>query len=309
MPQPALVYHEDYDLNFGDHVFPSVKYRLIREQLISEGLATEESFHRPEPARDEDLCLVHTEEWIRKLKHGTLSYAEILRLEVPYSQRMVQAFWLATGGTILAARLALEHGIGLNIGGGFHHAFPGHGEGFCAIHDVGVAVRKLQQEGLMDRAMIIDADVHHGNGTAAIFSGDASVFTLSIHQFNNYPSEKPESVIDIHLPDEASDEDYLSRLREACSLAVPAYQPRIIFYIAGADPYVEDQLGGLNLTMEGLKERDAMVFELALSRHIPVAVTLAGGYARRVEDTVRIHVNTVQAAQETLCANPAWRLN
>jgi acetoin utilization deacetylase AcuC-like enzyme len=236
MPQPALVYHEGYDLNFGDHVFPSVKYRLIREQLITEGLATEESFHRPEPARHEDLCLVHTEEWIRKLKHGTLSYAEILRLEVPYSQRMVQAFWLATGGTILAARLALEHGIGFNIGGGFHHAFPGHGEGFCAIHDVGVAVRKLQQEGLMDRAMIIDADVHHGNGTAAIFSGDASVFTLSIHQFNNYPSQKPESVIDIHLPDEASDEDYLSRLREACSLAVPAYQPGIIFYIAGISP-------------------------------------------------------------------------
>ncbi len=300
MPQVALVYHEGYDLNFGDHVFPSVKYRLIRERLISEGLASEQSFHRPEPARDEDLQLVHTEEWIRKLKQGTLSYAEILRLEVPYSQRMVQAYWLATGGTILAAHLALQHGIGVNIGGGFHHAFPEYGEGFCAIHDVAVALRKLQKDEAIKRAMVIDVDVHHGNGTAAIFAGDSSVFTVSIHQFNNYPSEKPASIIDIHLPDGATDEDYLSRLAEACSLAIPAFRPQMIFYIAGADPYVEDQLGGLNLTLEGLKERDSMIFELALANHAPVTVTLAGGYARRVEDTVRIHVNTVEAAQRAL---------
>lgn len=169
MSRVALVYHDGYDLHFGDHVFPSVKYRLIRERLIGSGFAKPEEIHQPEPASDEDVLLVHTPEWVKGLKTGTLSYAQILRLEVPYSQQMVRAFWLAAGGTTLAARLALRQGVGFNIGGGFHHAFPDHGEGFCAIHDVAIAIRKLQREGVIRRAMVVDCDVHHGNGTAAIF--------------------------------------------------------------------------------------------------------------------------------------------
>ncbi len=164
-------------------------------------------------------------------------------MEIPYSTRMVEAFWLATGGTILAARNALADRIGFNIGGGFHHAFPGHGEGFCAIHDVAVAIRALQHERLIERALVVDCDVHHGNGTAAIFAGDRSVLTLSMHQFNNYPSEKPPSVIDIHLPDGVADEEYLDRLRGALKVAM-SFAPNMIFYLAGADPYREDQLGG-----------------------------------------------------------------
>lgn len=300
MPSIALVYHEGYDLNLGDHVFPSHKYRLIREKLIRDGFVQEKDFHRPEPAGDDDLLLVHTPEWIRKLRSGTLSYAEILKLEVPYSRQLVEAFRLAAGGTILAARLALERGVAVNLGGGFHHAFPDHGEGFCAIHDVAVAIRKLQRENVIRKAMVVDCDVHHGNGTAAIFSGDPTVFTLSIHQFNNYPSEKPASNVDIHLADGTGDAEYLAKLSGACRLAIPGFRPDVLFYVAGADPYLEDQLGGLNLTIDGLKERDRVVMELALQERIPVAVTLAGGYAADVADTVAIHANTVEEAEATL---------
>jgi hypothetical protein len=186
-----LVYHDGYDLNLGAHVFPSQKYRMIRDRMLAEGFAEEADFVAPEPASDDDLFLAHERGWITRLKCGTLDYLELMKLEIPYSQKMVDAFWLAAGGTTLAARLALDSGVGFNIGGGFHHAYPGHGEGFCAIHDVAVAIRKLQQEKCIERAMVIDVDVHHGNGTAAIFIQDPSVFTLSIHQFHNYPSHKP----------------------------------------------------------------------------------------------------------------------
>jgi acetoin utilization deacetylase AcuC-like enzyme len=300
MARIGLVYHDAYDLNFGDHVFPSIKYKLIRERMLADGFVTPEDFSVPEPASDDDLRRVHTEEWVRKMRQGTISYAEILKLEVPYSQQMVKAFWLAAGGTLLAARLALEKGAGYNVGGGFHHAFPGHGEGFCAIHDVAVAIRALQAQGLIHKAMVIDVDVHHGNGTAAIFAGDPSVFTLSIHQFQNYPSEKPPSSIDIHLSDGTGDEEYLGRLGEACRLAMPGFKPDMVFYVAGADPYAQDQLGGLNLTLDGLRERDRLVLELALRQHIPVAITLAGGYANDVKDTVTIHCNTAYQADAAI---------
>lgn len=306
MPRIALVYHEQYDLNFGDHVFPSVKYKLIRQRMIDEGFARPEDFLTPEPATDDDIALVHTEEWINKLRKGTISYQEIMQLEVPYSQAMVRAFWLAAGGTILAARKARECGVGLNLGGGFHHAFPGHGEGFCAIHDVAVAVRKLQQDGVIDRAMVIDCDVHHGNGTAAIFAGDSTVFTMSIHQYRNYPSEKPPSTMDVHLDDGTSDEDYLRRLGDACRTAIPLFRPELVFYIAGADPYCEDQLGGLNLSMDGLRERDRLVMEMALEAGAGVAVTLAGGYAYKVEDTVQIHMGTAEEGEQVLRGS-GWR--
>ncbi len=295
-----LVYHEGYDLNLGSHVFPSRKYRLIHERLLVDGFAEPADFVIPEPALDEDLLHVHHENWITRLKLGTLDYLELLKLEIPYSRQMVEAFWLAAGGSILAARLALESGIGFNIGGGFHHAYPAHGEGFCAIHDVAAAIRKMQAEGRIQSAMVVDTDVHHGNGTAAIFKGDPSVFTLSIHQLHNYPSDKPPSTVDIDLQDGTGDQEYLERLGEACRRGMKSFQPQLVMYVAGADPYREDQLGGLNLTIDGLKTRDRLVFDLARENGAAIAVVLAGGYAKNVEDTVTIHSNTARAAAEAL---------
>jgi acetoin utilization deacetylase AcuC-like enzyme len=288
-----LVYHERYDLNLGAHVFPAQKYRLIRERLLAEGVAAPGDFLEPSLPSDEDLLAVHERQWIQKLKHGTLGYHEILKLEIPYSSQMVDGVFLATGGTILAAERALREGIGFNLGGGFHHAFPGHGEGFCAIHDVAVAIRSLQRRGLIRTALVIDGDVHHGNGTAAIFAGDPTVLTLSIHQYANYPQEKPPSTIDIHLENGVRDDEYLSKLRVAYRKAVADFQPGLICFLAGADPFQEDQLGGLSLTMEGLAARDRLVFEAG----IPVIVTLAGGYAINTDDTVEIHCNTVRQAR------------
>lgn len=301
-----LIYHDGYDLNFGPHVFPSQKYRLIRDRLLAEGFASEGDLVAPEPASDADLLLVHERDWIGRLKNGTLSFHDIRRLEVPYSRQMVRAYILAAGGTILAGECALGDGIGFNIGGGFHHAFSGHGEGFCAIHDVAVAVRALQKRGAIRRALVVDADVHQGNGTAAIFALDPSVFTISIHQFNNYPAEKPSSTIDIHLEDGVGDQEYLGKLFGPCDAAITGFRPDVVFYIAGADPYYQDQLGGLSLSLEGLKERDRMVMEMALARNIPVAVTLAGGYAEKLDETVSIHCNTAYAAREALL-NTGWR--
>lgn len=294
----SLVYHEGYDLQFGEHVFASIKYRLIRQQLIGEFFASPDDFLEPAPAPTADLLLVHTPEWVRKLESGTLNYHDIVRLEVPYSRRMVQAFYLAAGGTTLAAREALVRSIGINIGGGFHHAFPDHGEGFCAIHDVAVAIRALQRDRAIRTALVVDCDVHHGNGTAAIFAGDRTVFTLSIHHFNNYPTVKPPSNLDIHLGDGVGDGEYLEKLRSAYEAAVAGFRPQVVFYVAGTDPYYDDQLGGLSLTREGLYLRDRVVFDAALRRSIPVVVTLAGGYARRLEDTVALHVQTAHAARD-----------
>ena len=299
-----LVYHERYDLNLGPHVFPSQKFRLIYEMLLREGIAAEQDFLRPNPATDEDIQRVHTADWVRKLKTGTLTASEVMLLEVPYSPELVEAVWLAAGGTILAGQSALRDGFGANLSGGFHHAYPGHGEGFCAIHDVAVAIRKLQADGAAKKAMVVDTDVHHGNGTAAIFRNDPLVFTISIHQENNYPAHKPPSSIDLNMADRVDDDEYLGALMPAVQKALDEFQPEILFYVGGADPYCEDQLGGLSLTKEGLKQRDRQVFEEARRRKIPVATTLAGGYARRVEDTVRIHVNTILAAEEVAQKNP-----
>lgn len=292
-----LIYHERYDLHLGAHVFPSQKYRLVHDKLLNDGIAGVDDFLRPEPASDEDILRVHTHDWVQKLKTGTLSYSEQMKLEVPYSPELVHAFWLAAGGTIVAAESALEDGFGCNIGGGFHHAYPGHGEGFCAIHDVAVAIRALQARKEISRAMVVDTDVHHGNGTAAIFAKDPTVFTLSIHQYNNYPAHKPHSSLDINLEDGVDDDEYLAALLPAVQKSIERFQPEMLFYVGGADPYCEDQLGGLNLSLAGLKQRDAGVFEEARKRDIPVVTTQAGGYARRVEDTVQIHVNTVLAAR------------
>lgn len=299
-----LVYDDRYDLNLGAHVFPSQKYRLVQAALLAEHLASAQDFLAPAPAEDADMLRVHCEDYVRRLKAGKLDHMELLRLEIPWSKEMIEAVWLAVGGSILAARRALADGLAANIGGGFHHAYPDHGEGFCPIHDVAVSIRRLQADGAIRTAMVVDTDVHQGNGTAAIFHDDESVFTFSIHQENNYPYPKPFSNIDVNLPDGTDDEDYLARLESHLVRAWEEFSPDLVFYVAGADPYREDQLGGLGLTLDGLKMRDRLVLESIRGRGVPVAITLAGGYARRVADTVRIHVNTILAARD-VCGHVA----
>jgi acetoin utilization deacetylase AcuC-like enzyme len=319
-----LIYSDGYFLPIGQHVFPAEKYRRVRDKLIETSVAGPEDFITPQPASDQDILLVHTPQYVEKLKKGTLSAREELELEVPFSPELVQAFWLAAGGSILAAQHALNDGVAVNIGGGFHHAFPDHGEGFCMIHDVAVAIRRMQRDSRIRTAMTVDCDVHHGNGTAAIFAGTRTmseplpssgpavlgrkplmrgshagdVFTISLHQENNYPPNKPPSSIDVDLPDGITDDDYLAWLDNALSSGLRQFMPDLICYIAGADPYREDQLGGLALSIEGLKKRDELVFRVAKAQAIPVMVTYAGGYARNVADTVTIHSNTVIAARE-----------
>jgi acetoin utilization deacetylase AcuC-like enzyme len=326
-----LVYSDAYYLPIGTHVFPAEKYRRIRDRLIATGVAEPANFLEPQPATDQDILLVHKPEYVLKLKTGTLSRREEMELEVPFSPELVKAFWLAAGGSILAAQQCLTDGVCISIGGGFHHAFPDHGEGFCMIHDVAVAIRKLQRDDKIRTAMTVDCDVHQGNGTAAIFAGTRTesvplpsvssstlstsaantkmrgahagdVFTISLHQHNNYPVLKPPSSIDVDLPDGTGDDDYLAWLDNALSSGLRQFEPDLICYIAGADPYREDQLGGLSLTIEGLKKRDELVFRVARARGIPVMVTYAGGYARNVEDTVTIHCNTIIAAKEVFAA-------
>jgi len=293
-----LVYSDRYDLNLGNHVFPSVKYRLVKENLLHEHIVAPGDFIEPPPASDDDIALVHHREYLRKLQTGKLSYLEVLRLEIPYSPELIRAVWLSAGGSILAGRLALEDGVAVNVGGGFHHAYPDHGEGFCVLNDFAIAIRRLQKDRAIERAMTVDCDVHQGNGTAAIFGGDHTVYTLSIHQENNYPYPKPPSSLDINLPDGVEDEEYLHELCLGLDRALAEFSPDLIFYVAGADPYRDDQLGGLKLSLEGLEKRDRLVFEKASAKHIPVAVTLAGGYARRLEDTIKIHTNTIRVAKE-----------
>ena len=296
-----IVYADGYDLNLGAHVFPSRKYRLVRDRLLADALADDSDFIEPQPATDQDIRRVHTAEWVEKLKSGKLSQMEIAQMEVPYSLELVAAVWLAAGGSTLAARLALSDGCGVNLAGGLHHAFAGHGEGFCPLNDVAVAIRTLQAAGDVSRCLVIDLDVHQGNGTAAIFAGDDSVFTLSMHQENNYPPVKPPSDLDVGLPDGIEDEDYLDRLDAALKTAAVRFgQPDLILYLAGADPYHEDQLGGLGLTLTGLRRRDDRVFEWAKMEAIPISLMLAGGYAVDVSDTIQLHVNTVLSGRDSL---------
>ncbi len=289
-----LVYHPAYHLNLGDHVFPSTKFHLIRRWLAEGSCFRDEDFVIPVPATDDELLTVHSRAWVDALMGGTLTTEQIITLEIPYSPAMAQAFRLMTGGSVLAARLALDEGRSMNIGGGFHHAFPNHGEGFCAINDVAVAIRVLQREGKIKKAMVVDCDVHHGNGTAAVFLDDPGVFTISLHQHNNYPTWKPPSNIDIHVAEGLGDDEYVRRLDRVLRSAVAGFQPELIAYIAGADPYYDDQLGGLELTFGGLARRDRTVFDIA--GDIPVFAALAGGYARHLEDTVRIHGTTALVA-------------
>jgi acetoin utilization deacetylase AcuC-like enzyme len=298
-----VVYSPRYHIDIGAHVFPTFKYELVARELGTRGYA----FDEPEPASWDDLALVHTAEYLAKIRTGDFTVDEIAQLELPWSPEIVEGFRLMTGGTLLAARLALgnsqipnpnsQRGIGLHIGGGFHHAFANHGEGFCLFNDVAVAIRVLQHEGAIARAAIVDCDVHHGNGTAMIFDLDPSVFTFSIHQQHNYPAFKPRSSLDVGVDDRLQNVEYLTKVRQSLP-KVLAFEPQIVFYLAGADPYEDDQLGGLALTVEGLRERDRLVFTACRAAGVPVVLTLAGGYARRLEDTVSIHVASFDAASK-----------
>ncbi len=291
------VYSDEYwMIDIGPHVFPIKKYRLLYEKLLKSGVKRD-CFFTPLPAQDEDILLVHSAKYIRKLKTGSLSRAEIAALELPFSPELVRFAWLTCGGTILAAKLALASGLAVHLGGGFHHAFPDHGEGFCVLNDVAVAAEKMRREGKAKRIMIVDCDVHQGNGTAFIFARQNDVFTFSIHQMDLYPAEKPRSSLDIELWSGDGDEEYLAALRAHFPRLYFQFKPQLVFYLAGADPYEKDQLGGLKLTKEGLKERDRIIIGEARRLNIPVVILLAGGYAYDVNDTVSIHLNTLKIAQ------------
>lgn len=293
-----LIYSPQYQVDIGSHVFPTNKYLLVYNRLLKEAIFKEEDFIFPQAAQEQELLLIHTRDYVRKLLAGKLSAYDIMRLELPYSEELVSASRICADGTIQSCRYALRDGVSIHIGGGFHHAFPDHGGGFCVFNDIAIGIKKVQQEGLIKRALVVDCDLHQGNGTAFIFAKDSSVFTFSIHQENNYPGIKPPSDIDVGLVDGAGDEEYLENLNEHIPKIMEEFKPDFAFYVAGADPYRHDQLGGLSLTMEGLKARDEFVFNLCRSNNIPAAAALAGGYAIDVEDTVTIHCNMIKTAKE-----------
>jgi len=336
-----VVYSARYRIDIGPHVFPTEKYQRVHARLLETGVIQPADVVEPEPASWDELALVHSAEYLEKMREGTLSPEDVAQLELPWSQAMVDGFRVMSGGTILAALLAVgtqrsqstqstqiktssalsavsrlrsasttpsfgearrsvsgakaaAFNVVCHIGGGLHHAFPSHGEGFCPFNDVAVAARVLQARGL-ERIAIVDLDVHHGNGTAFIFESDPRVFTFSMHQQHNYPMWKPRGSRDIGLADGVHDATFLDELERALP-AVVGHQPACVFYLAGADPYEDDQLGGLRLTRDGLRRRDRMVIAAARGARVPLVVVLAGGYARRVEDTVAIHAATIEEA-------------
>jgi len=301
-----VVYSPRYRIDIGLHVFPTQKYQRVHARLLETGVITSADVVEPEPATWEELALVHTAEYLEKMRTGTLSAEDVTQLELPWSREMVEGFRLMTGGTVAAALMACglasnaerrtpNDSVVAHLGGGLHHAFPNHGEGFCPFNDVAVAARVLQQRGL-ERIAIVDLDVHHGNGTAFVFESDPRVYTFSMHQQLNYPMWKPRGSRDIGLPDGAHDAAFLDAL-DAALPSVVAHQPECVFYLAGADPYEDDQLGGLRLTKAGLRQRDRAVVESVRGAGVPLVVVLAGGYARRVEDTVEIHAATIEEAR------------
>jgi acetoin utilization deacetylase AcuC-like enzyme len=294
--RPVLYYSDNYEADIGPHIFPMKKYRLVKELLLKMGVARPDDFVEPEPASVADALLVHTDAYVGKLMNGTLSALEEATLEVPYSQELVEKSFLGAGGTIAAVRSSFERGVGVNIGGGLHHAFPNHGEGFCVFNDVAMGVASALEYHLAHRVATVDCDVHQGNGTAATFARDERVFTFSIHQEMNYPMVKPPSNLDIGLPNGAGGALYLSNLRGALDTIFNEFWPELVMYVAGADPYEHDLLGGLKLTKQDLADRDEMVMSACTSRGVPFVVTLAGGYAERTSDTAEIHASAIARA-------------
>jgi acetoin utilization deacetylase AcuC-like enzyme len=313
-----VIYSARYHIDIGPHIFPTDKYGLVAQAFSGDERVT---FLEPAPAEWPQLALVHTDHYLTKMRDGSVTPEDVAQLELPWSAEMVDGFRLMVGGTIQASLIATglevrssklevrsnasdfrlptsDFRIVCHIGGGLHHAFPDHGEGFCPFNDVAVAVRVLQTRGI-ERCAIVDLDVHHGNGTAFIFESDPRVFTFSMHQQHNYPLWKPRGSLDVGLPDGAHDATFLRALEQALPRVV-AHSPQCIFYLAGADPYEDDQLGGLRLTKEGLRRRDRIVIDAARAAGVPLVVTLAGGYARRLQDTVAIHAATIDETASAL---------
>ena len=293
-----VFYTSNYYANIGDaHIFPIRKFELVRDQLLREGTLQPNELVEPAPADISDVLLVHSADYVTRLCNGTLTEKEIRRLGLPWSESLVRRSFYAVGGTIAAALQSLEEGYASNLAGGTHHAYPDHGAGFCVLNDVAVAIRTLRSRGLIRRATIIDCDVHQGDGTAIIFAGDDDTFTFSMHGANNYPLFKAKSRLDIELPDGTTNQSYLDALAGNLSI-VFQHDPEIIFYLAGADPYQNDKLGKLSLTIDGLKTRDAMVLSACYEREVPVTTVMSGGYAKQINDTVEIHCNTIRAVKE-----------
>ena len=302
-----VFYTPRYYADIGqNHVFPIRKFELVRDRLLLEGTLQTTDIIEPQPAAIEDVLLVHTEDYVMRLRAGALTPREIRRLGLPWSKALVRRSFLAAGGTLSAARWALNERVGSNLAGGTHHAFPDHGEGFCVLNDVAIAIRVLRRDGLIKRAAVIDCDVHQGNGTAEIFAGDETVFTFSMHGAKNYPLFKVSSTLDVELADGTPDAVYLETLAKHLP-AVFAHAPDIVFYLGGADPYKGDKLGRLALTIEALRERDEMVLSECRRRDVPVATTMSGGYAADISDTVEIHCNTIRAVRSVF--EPARSIN
>jgi acetoin utilization deacetylase AcuC-like enzyme len=278
------------------HTFPIRKFELVRDRLLTEGTLQPDDLLEPAPVTLSEVLLVHTEDYVNRLCNGQLTSSELRRLGLPWSESLVRRSFYACGGTLAAARAAIEEGIASNLAGGTHHAFADHGEGFCVLNDVAIAIRTLRQRGIINRAAIIDCDVHQGNGTATIFSGDPAVFTFSMHGAKNYPLFKARSTLDIELPDGTDDATYIEILSESLP-AVLAHDPELIFYLAGADPFIDDKLGRLALTFNGLRQRDDLVLKECYEREIPVATVMSGGYGKNVNDTVEIHCNTIRSVK------------
>jgi acetoin utilization deacetylase AcuC-like enzyme len=300
-----VCYTQRYYADIGEgHVFPIRKFELVCQKLLAEGTITAHDLFEPEPASIEDVLLVHTEDYVTRLRGGALTPRETRRLGLPWSKALVRRSFLAASGTINAARFALAEGVGSNLAGGTHHAFADHGEGFCVLNDVAIAIRVLRRDGLIERAAIVDLDVHQGNGTATIFADDSSVFTFSMHGAKNYPLFKARSSLDVELPDGMGDEEYLRTLADHLP-RVFAHEPDIIFYLGGADPYVGDKLGRLALSIEGLRARDEFVLRACRDANVPVATVMSGGYAADVGDTVEIHCNTIRTVREVFASRNA----
>jgi len=280
------------------HRFPMIKYARLRERVEEAGLVAPGDLLVPRAATDEELLRAHDADYLRRVKSGTLSRDEIRMLGFPWTVFLVERSRRSVGATIEAGLAALEDGVAVNLAGGTHHAFRDHGGGFCVFNDAAVAARSLQDRGKVQRVLIVDCDVHQGDGTAAIFADDPTVFTFSIHGANNYPPTKTPGDLDVEMPDGADDAVYLAALESGLRTALDRAGAEIAIYLAGADPFFHDRLGRLNLTKAGLSSRDRLVFDICRSRGLPVAVTMAGGYAEEVEDTVAIHFETVRLAAE-----------
>ncbi|MEO5569267.1 MAG: histone deacetylase [Gemmatimonadaceae bacterium] len=282
----------------ADHRFPIAKYELLRQRVIAEGIAGPDQVHEPQRATREALLRVHTERYVDALTAGTLDGAALRRLGFPWSEALVERSYRAVGGTVAAAHHALSAGIAMNLAGGTHHAFPDRGEGFCVFNDVAIAIRAVQADGRVRRAAIVDLDVHQGNGTNAVFDGDDSVFTFSMHGRRNYPFTKVPGSLDVELDDGCGDDEYLALLEAALPRVIAESRPDLIVYLAGADPHENDRLGRLRLTAPGLARRDVVVLQSAREVGIPVAITIAGGYGRDIGVTVDVHLATARLAAE-----------